>query len=456
MSMKSYERYRDSSLDWVSVVPEHWKVKKLKHVSDVNLSNVDKKSIKGEKEVLLCNYVDVYYNDVITDAIEFMRATAKYEQINRFKLKRNDVIITKDSESPTDIAVPTWVSKDFDDVLCGYHLALLRPNDQINGKYLFYTLQSQAINQQFHAKANGVTRFAIGKNTIKNAMVLIPPLLEQEKIAKWLDESLSNIDEIVSKKKQQIEILKQYHQSLITETVTRGLNSDVKMKDSGVEWLGEIPEHWNIKKIKHFTNHIGSGKTPRGGGEIYVDEGVLFLRSQNIHKDSLRLDDVVYIPKEIDNKMANSRVKNNDILMNITGASIGRANVYKLDIPANVSQHVCIIRVKEEKISPDYLNYVIASSYFQSQIMAYQNGASKEGLNFSQISNISFIVPRNIEEQNSIVDFLNMKISQIESIRKLMLQQIESFQQYRQSLIYEVVTGKIDVRNYVSNEQEMT
>jgi len=157
-----------------------------------------------------------------------------------------------------------------------------------------------------------------------------------------------------------------------------------------------------VKKIKHFTNHIGSGKTPKGGAEVYVDEGILFIRSQNVHNDYLRLNDVSYITKKIDSELSNSRVKKNDILLNITGASIGRSITYKLDQPANVNQHVCIIRVNENKISSDFLHYVILNNYIQYQIMAFQNGTSREGLNFVQIANLSFATPLNIEEQMEI------------------------------------------------------
>jgi type I restriction enzyme, S subunit len=213
-------KMKDSGVKWIGTIPEHWEVKKLKHIADVRLSNVDKKSIEDEIPVYLCNYVDVYYNDEISDKIEFMQATAKPEQIDKFTLKQNDVLITKDSESPTDIAVPAWVSMDLENVLCGYHLALIRPFNGLDGKYLFYSLKSTRISEQFYAKANGVTRFGLGKDAIKNGLIPFPPLSEQITIGNYLYSMSKKLNSLIVSITEQIEILKKYRQSLIYEAVT--------------------------------------------------------------------------------------------------------------------------------------------------------------------------------------------------------------------------------------------
>lgn len=169
-------KMKDSGVEWIGDIPEQWGIHKIKHVAEITSSNVDKKSIEGESDVLLCNYVDVYYNDEITGRIEFMKATAKPEQIEKFTLKRNDVLITKDSEAPNDIAIPTWVAEDLNNVVCGYHLSLIRPDPTIiEGKYLYYAFRSDSIREQFYSRANGVTRFGLPKEAIKNGLVPLPP-----------------------------------------------------------------------------------------------------------------------------------------------------------------------------------------------------------------------------------------------------------------------------------------
>jgi type I restriction enzyme S subunit len=153
-------RLKPSGVEWLGEIPEHWDVALLKHVAQVSFSGVDKHSTDGEKTVNLCNYKDVYKNDEITDDLDFMKATASTAEITKFTLKRGDVIITKDSEIADDIAVPAWVSKDLNGVVCAYHLALLRPMPtRIVGEFLFRSLASARVAQQFHVAATGVIRF---------------------------------------------------------------------------------------------------------------------------------------------------------------------------------------------------------------------------------------------------------------------------------------------------------
>jgi type I restriction enzyme, S subunit len=139
---RSYEKYRDSGVDWLGEIPEHWKLKKLKFATVVQPSNVDKKTIDNEEEILLCNYSDVYNNDYITDKIDFMQATATLGEIEKFLIEQGDVIITKDSENPNDIAVPALVIQDFDNVICGYHLTQIKQQD-ISGYFVFRSLVEQ-------------------------------------------------------------------------------------------------------------------------------------------------------------------------------------------------------------------------------------------------------------------------------------------------------------------------
>ncbi|MGP4073706.1 restriction endonuclease subunit S [Piscibacillus sp. B03] len=212
---------KDSGIEWLSSIPRWWTTTKIKAVSEVRNSNVDKKSSENETPVKLCNYVDVYYNNEITNELNFMSATAKPEQINTFSLKKDDVIITKDSESPDDIAVPAWVQRDLDGVVCGYHLSMLRPKKlEIEGKYLFYSLISNGIKDQFQISANGVTRFGLSIHAIKNAIVPLPPINEQREIINHIDKINSDIDIIMESTKVQINKLKEYRQSLIYEAVT--------------------------------------------------------------------------------------------------------------------------------------------------------------------------------------------------------------------------------------------
>lgn len=214
-------KMKPSGFVWIGDIPEGWEVKKIKWASIIKNSNVNKKTEKGEKTILLCNYVDVYKNDLIDDSINFMEASATDDEIRKFILRENDVIITKDSEEWSDIAIPSFITKDFTNVICGYHLALLRPKPRdLYGKYLFRGLQSKPINTQFMVSANGITRFGLGLNSISSAYIILPPLPEQHAIADFLDHEVAKIDTLIGKIEKQIELLHEYKQSLITHAVT--------------------------------------------------------------------------------------------------------------------------------------------------------------------------------------------------------------------------------------------
>ena len=214
-------RLKPSGIEWLGDVLEHWEVRRLQQVVNMKVSNVDKHSKEGEFPVRLCNYVDVYKNDRITESVPFMRATATTDEIKRFRLELGDVLITKDSEVWNDIGVPALVEYSARDLVCGYHLALLRPLKAVlNGAYLFRSLQSSTIAYQFHISANGVTRYGLSRGGIKSALLPIPPLSEQAAIVAYLDKATADIDAAIDRARREIELLGEYHTRLIADVVT--------------------------------------------------------------------------------------------------------------------------------------------------------------------------------------------------------------------------------------------
>lgn len=215
---------KDSGIEWIGKVPAHWEVKKLKFVASVQPSNVDKKSKENEERIRLCNYTDVYYNEEITADLPFMKATASDAQIRKLTLKKGDIIITKDSEDPNDIAVPAYVPQDLQGVVCGYHLALLRPKDGTFGGFLKRVLDSQYARSFFATRANGITRYGLGIYAINNFILPIPPLEEQEKIADYLDHETKQIDALIEECEIAIGLLKERRTALISAAVTGAID----------------------------------------------------------------------------------------------------------------------------------------------------------------------------------------------------------------------------------------
>ena len=243
-AMRPYSAYRDSGVDCLGEVPAHWEVRRLRTVAEIRVSNIDKHVKDGERPVRLCNYVDVYKNDHIRPGMEFMKGTATPGEIERFRLQRGDVLITKDSESWNDIGVPALVESTEDDIVCGYHLALLRPiSDYVGGGYLFRALQSSGVAHQLQVEANGVTRFGLTHGGIKSIWLPLPSLAEQVAIVRFLDHVDSRIRRYVRAMKKLVgaaanrtdretSLIDEYRTRLIADVVTGKL--DVREAAAGL------------------------------------------------------------------------------------------------------------------------------------------------------------------------------------------------------------------------------
>ena len=229
----------------------------MEHVASYRTSSVDKKTEDGELPVRLCNYTDVYYGDRIrADEGEFMEATASPREVARFKLRVGDILVTKDSEDWQDIGVPALIEATADDFVCGYHLGIIRSDPSMDPVFLYRAMQSEAVNRQLQTSASGVTRYGLPSAAVGDALLPFPPLDEQCAIAAYLDRETERIDALVARKRLLIERLKEYRTALITRTVTRGLPPEAalaagldpspRLKPSGVEWLGDVPEHWEV------------------------------------------------------------------------------------------------------------------------------------------------------------------------------------------------------------------
>jgi type I restriction enzyme S subunit len=213
-------KLKDSGVEWIGEIPEHWEVKKLGYLANCFPSNIDKHSKVNEKEIRLCNYTDVYKNDYITNDMDLMLATATVDKITKFTLKKGDIVITKDSESANDIAVPTYIKEELTNVVCGYHLAMIRTYQRSYSKYLFRALQTKLFNTQFEICSNGITRVGLGSSDLKSGYFLVPSEQEQIEIAEFIEIGTTKITTAISLKEQEIDKLKEYKMSLIDGVVT--------------------------------------------------------------------------------------------------------------------------------------------------------------------------------------------------------------------------------------------
>ncbi len=203
-------------------IPEHWVVRRLKFIAEVNFSTVDKHSHKEEKQVRLCNYVDVYKHEYITNDFDFMIATATEAEIKRFTVEKGDVIITKDSETAADIAIPALIVENLKNVVCAYHLAHIKPKRElVKSEFLFRLFQSKKINSHFEVAAKGVTRHGLSYDDINSVFLPYPPTLkEQQEIIKHIKTESRTLDIAISKAEREIELIKEFREAMIAEAVT--------------------------------------------------------------------------------------------------------------------------------------------------------------------------------------------------------------------------------------------
>ena len=214
----------------------------------MRVSHVDKHTKDGEIPVRLCNYVDVYKNNRITQQLTFMLATASEDEVEKFRLHQNDVVITKDSETWDDIGVPALVTEPSNDLISGYHLAILRPRADTLGPFLFWALQSKPISYQFHVEAKGVTRYNLPITGYNRSACQYHPSKNKPPSSATLDNTDQQIQRYIASKERLIALLEEERQALVHQAVTRGLDPNVRLKPSGVEWLGDVPEHWGYYK----------------------------------------------------------------------------------------------------------------------------------------------------------------------------------------------------------------
>ena len=436
---QGYQKYKDSGVEWLGEIPDHWEILTVKRITKSHKQGFYTNQSYVDDGVKLARITDIDdFANVSFEKMPYVEVDLKDEKA--FEIKHGDFLFARSGT----IGRFGLVRNPEKSIFASYLICFRFTN--INPEYLRFYFSSLFFQECLLSTLHGGANQNVHAENIKEQFISIPPLEEQEKIARFLDYKTKQIDDLIAKKETLIQKLDEKRTSLISYAVTKGLDVNVPMKDSGIEWLGEIPKHWEVKRLKFLVTKIGSGKTPKGGSEVYIDSGIMLIRSQNVYDDGLRLDDVVYIDDDIDNIQANSRVFPNDILLNITGASIGRTSLIPPNFgKANVNQHVCIFRPKLKEIFPQYLHLLFCSQQGKEQIFSCENGISREGLNFQEAGNLTFGIPP-LQEQQKIAEYLDQKTAQIEEQKTKIQQAIELLKEYRTALITNAVTGKIDVR----------
>ncbi|MCK6572292.1 restriction endonuclease subunit S [Myxococcota bacterium] len=434
---------------WASSLPPGWAVLPLKHIARVWNSNVDKKTYPGGIPVRLCNYTDVYYNDFIRADMTLMEATATPDEVVRFSLCKGDVIITKDSETPDDIAVPAVVADDLQGVVCGYHLTMLRPRPLIEGRFLFRALQASGVRVQFHSTATGITRFGLGQDDIRNAVIPLPPTNVQIAIANFLDEKTAAIDDLIAQKQRLIDLLQEKRTALINRAVTKGLDRTVTMKDSGIPWIGEIPAHWRVLQLRRLILAVEQGWSPDCDSRPADGDEWGVLKSGCTNHGTFNPEENKALPGSM---AADPRleVRHGDVLMSRASGSAAHVGsiAQVLDPPPHLifSDKTFRITFDLKAVWPSFAVKALGSAAARTQIERAISGAGGLANNLPQSELVEIVVPLPpVNEQRELAGVLEEASRSINGLVKDSEAQIARLQEYRQALITAAVTGKLDV-----------
>ena len=413
-----------------------WVPNRLRFVASIRNSNVDKKSYDGQEPVLLCNYTDVYYNEKITSREGLMEAPASQSEIEKFSLKAGDVIITKDSETADDIGIPAWVPQDLPGVVCGYHLTQLRSNEAVTPEFLFRTMQATSTRQYLEVETPGVTRFGLDQDTIGSIPVLVPPKEVQVAIASHLDRATARIDALVAKKTRFIELLREKRQALIAHAVTKGLDAGVPMKDSGVEWLGHVPAHWDVVQSRRLFSERNQKARPDDQQLTASQKYGLLPQAEFMEREGRR---IVVVQKGHD---ILKRTLRGDFVISMRSFQGGlelsehEGSVSSAYVPITPTKWVV----------PAFFRWAFKSiTYIQALQATSDLVRDGQALRFENFTKVPLPhVPE--DEQKAIADFLDHATARIDTLIAKTERSIDLLREYRTALITAAVTGKLDLR----------
>ena len=438
---------KDSGIEWIGEIPREWEVTKTLNglsmpitdgphttpeLFDDGIAFVSAEAVSSGNGIIDFSHIRGFISQEFYD-----------ECCKKYVPEIDDIYMIKSGATTGKVAIVNTLEPVF---TIWSPLAVFRSNTNIIWpKYLYYQLQSDGYQKQVQLGWSFGTQQNVGMRVLEQLKITIPPLPEQQSIADFLDTQCAHIDSVIEKTCAAVEEYKKLKQAVITQAVTKGIRPNREMKDSGIEWIGEIPREWRMTKIKVGVSKVGSGKTPSGGAEVYADEGIIFLRSQNIYDTGIVIDSPTFITNETDEEMKNTRVQPNDVLLNITGGSIGRCCIFPNYLKqANVNQHVSIVRVIKTIILSEFMHLYWISDLGKTSIQLFQTGGNREGMTADAIKNSPIAIP-DLPEQSEIVAYLDEKTAAIDSLIQKKEQLITELEAYKKSLIYEYVTGKKEV-----------
>ena len=431
--MIKYDKYKDSGVDWLGDIPEQWEIVKAKDISKKIGDGLHGTPEYTDNQ----QYHFINGNNLNNGRIDLTGSrTISFEEYKKLEIRFSDQTLLLSINGT--IGNISFFNNEF--IALGKSVAYIELKPNFNKCFFYYLLLTNSILDFFELELTGTTIKNLSLKTIRNTLFVFPPLHEQSAIATYLDSKTSAIDRKVALLEQKITHYQQLRKSLINETVCRGLNKTVRLKYSGIEWIGEIPEHWEVKRMKDLSKSMGSGATPLSNIPSYYENGILnWVNTGDLNDGSIN-DCQYMISQHAINDYPNLKTnKKGTLLIAMYGATICKIGL--LNIEAATNQACCCINFKKEHLSKYVFYWFLAN---KNHIISLSVGGTQPNISQGIISKLLIGIPP-LSEQVAIATYLNEKTQKIDSIVSNIKTQIETLKELRKTLINDVVTGKIKV-----------
>jgi type I restriction enzyme S subunit len=444
---KRYERYKDSGVEWIGEIPEEWNVVRLKFLkAKPFLYGANETAELEEPE--LPRYIRITDIDSNGNLREDIFKSLPWEIAKPYLLKEGDILFARSGAT----VGKTFLYKKSWGVACfaGYLIKFEANTNKVIPKYVYYYTLSWQYENWVKQSTIQATIQNVSAEKYGNLLIPLPLVQQQKMIVDFLDQKTVEIDNLIADKEKLIELLQEKRQAIITEAVTKGLNPNVGMRDSGVEWIGEIPEHWGVSKIKYTTYVKGRIGWQGLRADEFIDEGPYLVTGTDFVDGLVNWDSCYHISMERYNEAPSIQLRENDLLITKDG-TIGKVAIVKNKPKyAILNSGIFVVRSLKSAYLTEFMYWILNSQVFKRFIEYMSLGSTIVHLYQQTFENFSFPIP-DLSEQKAIAIFLNQKIAEIDGLITDINTQIQKLKEYRQSLISEAVTGKIDVRGYDVN-----
>lgn len=447
--MMKYEKYKDSGIEWIGEIPEKWDVKKIKHRCYVK-GRVGWKGLKSSEFLTDGFSYLVTGTDFKNDTVDWDNCyhidEERYNEDPYIQLQNEDLLITKDG-TIGKLAVVTNLDKPA--CLNSGIFVVRSTKDDFSTRFLLWVLKSSTFTDFNGLTAYGSTIQHLYQNVFVEFAFAFPPVNTQVSIADYLQNKTAEIDQIIANKQKLITFYEEEKQAIINQAVTKGLDPNVNLKDSGVEWLGEIPEHWEVKKIKYIGKFINGYSFD---SKDFIPSGIRVIKISNIQNMRIDWSDESFVDEELYEKYSAFRIFRDDLIFALTRPIIStgiKATIVDCDEKMLLNQRNSVLRTDKRNIDIKWLYYIILNPNF---IQEFDSRIDKTGqqpnISSNDIGDIIIPVP-STEQQIEIIELIEKEFSRLDYIIEKFNKQIELLQEYRTTLISEVVTGKIKVPNTI-------